>query len=274
MIFWELSPLKFIWYHTMDDDLILKLPLWLEDNLSYWFRALSTGTLGYWVYTYFTNSKYSFTYHSFLSGFQSNEFIINLERSAKAYGIEITKECLYKIDFFLRISAEAALVCQANKEKSFSLGTPTMFDSTKDVSYFQYRTTLTKRISNRMSHVNSYPLSEQDKSKIENILSQWDIIYENIPADFLYLIQTQCICALGCPMMLWNRKLYLKEVYTFIKKYELIEDNSAFNENSKELFNLMLDLVCIDTPRTFVVLLLSSEGFKLSEFVNFFTKEI
>jgi hypothetical protein len=256
----------------MAEEFGVKSFLWLQDNLSYWFRALSTGALGYWVYTYFTNSKYSFTYHSFLSGFQPNQFVINLERSAKAENHDFSKEQLEKIDFFLRISAESAMVAQATKEKSFSLGTPTMFDTTKDVCYQQYHTALTKRMNNIFSYVNSYPLSIEDKANIERILSQWDIIYENIPADFLYIVQTQCIHALGCPMLDWNRKLYLKEVYTFIKKYECIEEKTAFNENSKEFFKLMLTNIGIDITRTFELLLWSNEGFKLSEFVNFFTR--
>jgi hypothetical protein len=252
----------------MAEELGVKSFLWLQDNLSYWFRALSTGALGYWVYTYFTNSKYSFTYHSFLSGFQPNQFVINLERSAKAENHDISKEQLGKIDFFLRISAESAMVAQATKEKSFSLGTPTMFDSAKDISYHQYHTALTKRMSNLFSYVNSYPLSLEEKANIERILSQWDIIYENIPADFLYIVQTQCIHALSCPMLDWNRKLYLKEVYTFIKKFELIEDKKKFNKQSKILFELMLNYINIDIDDQIEVLLDSEDGFSCIELVE------
>jgi hypothetical protein len=158
------------------------------------------------------------------------------------------------------------MVAQATKEKSFSLGNPTMFDTTKDVCYQQYHTALTKRMNNLFSYVNSYPLSLVEKANIEHILSQWDIIYENIPADFLYIVQTQCIYVLGCPMLDWNRKLYLKEVYTFIKKYELIDDNKAFNMESKEKFLLMLSSIGIDKSDELELFLIQDEGFTVFQF--------
>lgn len=187
--------------------------------------------LFFWILFGFRNTRAAFLYYQLIAGSRSGEFVkqITILNEDKPDSIKLSKEKLKSFQRFLNVSTIAILQAKAVKENQFEIGYLSMINQEKLVSLNEYISRLRSQISNGFP---LWELSCNDMDLISKVLDNFENYHKPVSASVLFVIQTECLKAIGCPIYKWYAQEYYIALFKLVTQISSRESGECFQEEA------------------------------------------
>jgi hypothetical protein len=225
--------------------------------------------LFFWVLFGFRNTRASFLYYELVAGARSGEFVRQIKalNASESELLEISPDRFRAFQRFLNVSTIAILQAKAVKEGQFEIGYLSMINQDKLVSLNEY----TSRIRSQIG--NGFPLWEltcEDMEAISKVLNNFGNYHKPVSASILFVIQTECLKALGCPIHKWYAQDYYIALFKLVTQISAREpgellQKEALNAITEKLSNMNI----VDNLEEFRILLEAKETCSIGLTLNY-----
>jgi hypothetical protein len=190
--------------------------------------------LFFWVLFGFRNTRTSFLYYELVAGARSGEFVRQIKalNASESELLEISPDRFRVFQRFLNVSTIAILQAKAVKEGQFEIGYLSMINQDKLVSLNEYISRIRSQIGN------GFPLWEltcEDMEAISKVLDNFGNYHKPVSASILFVIQTECLKALGCPIHKWYAQDFYIALFKLVTQISARESGEYFQIESLNL---------------------------------------
>ena len=190
----------------------------------------------FWIVFGFRNTRLAFWYFQLLAGSTKDEFINEITKlnNLKPENLRLTQTNINAIDIFLEYSTIGLMNAKAIKEGQFELGYYSMINAEKLVSVNSYIQRLKLDVSKGYL---CWRITQAQVEKIINVLDSYSNYHEPVSASILFVIQTECLHIIGCPLHLWYARAYYCALHNYLSQVSSIEKGECLQKNQ---INLLL----------------------------------
>jgi hypothetical protein len=196
----------------------------------------------FWIVFSFRNTRLAFWYLQQLAGSSSGEFLYQITKinKLKPDKQKLSQTKINAIETFLEFSTLALMNAKAIKEGQFEIGYYSMIDEGKLISVNAY----IKRLKSVLSggYLN-WRISPEDVEKIKNIFALYNEIYEPVTSSILFVIQTECLIAIGCPIYEFYARSYYKALHNYLTTTSSVESGETLQKTEIEFLVQKLEIL-------------------------------
>jgi hypothetical protein len=202
--------------------------------------------LFFWIVFGFRNTRLAFWYLQLLAGSTSRELINQIVKlnSQRPKLLQLTQTSINAIEIFLEYSTIGMMNAKAIKDGQFEIGYYSMINGEKLISVNSYIYRLKSALSNGYL---SWQISHEEVEKITNILDGYSSFHEPVTASILFVIQTECIHSIGCPLHSWYARAYYRALHNYLSQVSSTEQGACLQKTEIDfLLEKLLKLNIID----------------------------
>jgi hypothetical protein len=207
---------------------------WIEFGL----RLLSF----FWLVFLFRNTRVAFLYYQLVSGARGGEFVkqLTLLNKQKPDDEQLSCDKLKSFQRFLNVSTTAMIQAKAIKEGQFEIGYLSMINTDKLVSLNEYCDRVRLQLNNGFP---LWELASVDIMKINQVIDSFSDYHKPVSAYILYIIQSECLKAIGCPFYKWYAHDYYIALFNLMTLLYAKDSKECFTNDAITEIELRLSTI-------------------------------
>jgi hypothetical protein len=227
--------------------------------------------LFFWIVFGFRNTRLAFWYFQLLAGSTKSEFVNQITElnKHKTELLQLSQGKINAIEIFLEYSTLGLMNAKAIKEGQFEIGYFSMINAEKLVSVNAYIERLKDALRNGYLNWN---ISPEQLNAIFGVLNNYSNFHKPVSASILFVIQTECLQSIGCPIYQWYAKDYYIALHYYLSDISKTEKGECLQEiELEQLFDKLekLKLSTIDNIAKIRTLLENKDKCSLGKTIPF-----
>jgi hypothetical protein len=183
----------------------------------------------FWIVFGFRNTRLAFWYFQLLAGSTKREFVNQITKlnDLKPECSKLTQTKLNAIETFLEFSTIALMNSKSIKEGQFEIGYYSMIDEEKLVSVNEYISRLKSSLEKGFLN---WKISTSEMENLTDVLKSFSYFHKPVTASILFVIQTECLKAIGCPIYQWYAKDYYIALHYYLSDISKTEKGECLQK--------------------------------------------
>jgi hypothetical protein len=171
--------------------------------------------LFFWIVFGFRNTRLAFWYFQQLAGSISGDYVEQITKlnKEKTESLQFNQTKINAIETFLEFSTIALMNAKSIKDGQFEIGYYSMINEEKLVSVNSYVKRLKTCLKN--GYLN-WRISSEEVEGILKVLDTYSKYHKPVSASILFVIQTECLKSIGCPIYDWYAKEYFIALHYYL----------------------------------------------------------
>jgi hypothetical protein len=185
--------------------------------------------LFFWIVFGFRNTRVAFWYFQLLAGSTKSEFVNQITKLNfdKPKLLQLSQSKINTIETFLEYSTIGLMNAKAIKEGQFEIGYLSMINAEKLVSVNAYIQRIKSALDN--GYLN-WLISPEELKKILKVLDGYSNFHKPVTASILFVIQTECLQSIGCPIYQWYAEDYYIALHYYLSDISQTEKGECLQE--------------------------------------------